>query len=70
MSVTGTCGHELDTHWFMMGYCDVRVACTGIGGYERVVVPMELCPACKDEFRERGILLETPEDEERWLKGE
>ena len=66
--VTGTCGHELDTHWYMMGYCDVRVALKASG--TRSIDSIELCPACKDEYREAGILLETPEDEERWLKGE
>lgn len=62
--VTGTCGHELDTHWFMMGYCDVRVASTVDG--VRIVESKEVCPECK----KKCVILETKEAEEKWIKGE
>jgi len=69
-SIQASCGHFLKDGEEIV---DVRwrdTTCDPVTGFTNAVAYGSFCPTCAREWRERGDLLDTAEEAEKWLSGD
>ena len=72
MTIIGSCGHELadtdgqDGLGFPVMY--QSETCDAIEGFQRSITYANVCAACKEQYRDWGILFETEGEAHAWLE--
>lgn len=66
MNDIATCGHEIDSDWSVYSKGIVHTKDYTREG-KRAISYQTLCPACLKYYRKHRLILDTPEQRDRWI---